>query len=178
MAVQWASAVGADSAKLCARGKARASVRYGKKGGKLDQSVAAECTPFSVGSGQLTQENWNATLVGLVASTAYEYQVVHPYFPSVFYVGILSHGEVGSLRCGRCSARLTQLYSRYSSYLYSTLLSSSRWSRASPPRPSSVSARRRMPHRSLRTSHTRCGFTPHRYTTKVEEIPSGGDTSA
>ena len=75
MAVQWATAVGADNAKLCTRGPA-GKVVYGLKGGPLSQSVLAECTAFSLGSGQLTQENWNATLVHLKPSELYEYQVV------------------------------------------------------------------------------------------------------
>ena len=60
MAVQWAAAVGGGASTLCSRGKAVA-VHYGFKGGALSRSAVADCTPFNLGSGQLSQENWNAS---------------------------------------------------------------------------------------------------------------------
>ena len=60
MAVQWAAAVGGGVSTLCSRGKAVA-VHYGFKGGSLSRSAVADCTPFNLGSGQLSQENWNAS---------------------------------------------------------------------------------------------------------------------
>lgn len=73
MAVQWASAVGAAAATLCARG-GRGLVRYGVRGGSLSSSALAVCTPFAVAS-QLTMELWNATLTGLQSATYYDYRV-------------------------------------------------------------------------------------------------------
>jgi len=75
MAVQWAAAVGGGASTLCSRGKAVA-VHYGFKGGALSRSAVADCTPFNLGSGQLSQENWNAsttrpliaTLIPLIAT--------------------------------------------------------------------------------------------------------------
>ena len=75
MAVQWAAAVGSATEKLCNR-NATFSVRFGlASAAALPYSAAGECTPFAVGSSQLTQENWNATLSGLAPSTSYRYIV-------------------------------------------------------------------------------------------------------
>ena len=81
MGVQWATDAGAASAdKLCT---ARGSVAYGRSADQLDQSVAAECTPFSItGGSQLMQSNYNATMAGLQPSTTYYYQITSHAAPS------------------------------------------------------------------------------------------------